>query len=258
MSEPDDRLPDDIERPEPEPRERDFRDPPSWDEREDGAGETICQSQRRQDDPGETVLQGIRVKDGDADAWVPLGRKIERFLGDAFRHDRLTRRGIEFEDFQQEVLLELLRRLPAMELRSRGEFWAFVRKVARNWLIDQHRRQNADKRKPADGAVLPQDPDGEGRDLPNEVPDPAGGTGSRFARLREIEERELECVNRVLVDDEQRRIYLLRRRDELSHDEIAAKVGRNKGATVRLIFHRAQKKVIACLRDRLDGYESMI
>ncbi|MFT4515470.1 MAG: DNA-directed RNA polymerase specialized sigma24 family protein [Planctomycetota bacterium] len=76
-----------------------------------------------------------------------------------------------------------------------------------------------------------------------------------MARSREIESLEEECVQ-ALSREESRKIYLLRRRDGMSYEDIALAVGRNKPVTVKVIFKRSRDVVLARLRNKLDGYST--
>ncbi|MFN3245000.1 MAG: RNA polymerase sigma factor [Planctomycetota bacterium] len=198
-------------------------------------------------DDDSTLFIAQRVQEGRQQAWSRLAAKIDEFLGRT-RNVRQLPSAYEPDDYVQEVLLKLTVEIPRMELRSRKEFWAFVRRVADNVLRDLQRLVLADKRGGGRERLL-DTANPHGMDLQ----DPASWSASAEFRGREIEQLEEECVG-ALGRDEARQVYLLRRRQGLSYEQIAEKVGRNKPGTVKVIYKRSRDVVIARLRDRLDGY----
>lgn len=181
--------------------------------------------------------------------WGTLSGKIDRFLKRVY-NTRDVPSGTDFADFTQVVFGRLLTAMPSLQLRSRREFWGYVKRLADNAKLDLWRRARTEKNNFGQAPLQQVSPSGVDRLAET---DRACDSPSAHARRAELEERELECVMR-LANEESREVYLLRRREGKSYEEIAELVGRRKAATVKVIFHRAQKGVTNCLRSRLDGY----
>ena len=197
-----------------------------------------------------TVPLVRELQDGGSETeWTALSDKVDAFLRRAHGHGNLPN-GVEFADFRQFVFVRLLAAIPTLELTSRREFWGYVKRLADNAKTDLWRRARTEKHNAGREPTQQFSPDGADRlARQGEV----AGSPSAHARSAELEERELECVKR-LTNDEAREVYLLRRREGKSYEEIAEIVGRKRAGTVKVIFHRAQKSVTKCLRGRLDGY----
>lgn len=84
-----------------------------------------------------TLLDRIR-QDGGSDAWTELVRRYWRVVFGYARQQGLN--SADAEDFTQEILTELVRVLPDLEIdRERGTFRSFLFTVVRRRLIDLHR-----------------------------------------------------------------------------------------------------------------------
>ncbi|HSK59528.1 MAG TPA: sigma-70 family RNA polymerase sigma factor [Actinomycetospora sp.] len=166
-----------------------------------------------------------RARRGDPSAFDELVRWLERpLLG------FLTARGAEDPDgTANEVLVRVFRRIDRFA-GGHAQFRAWVFTIARNALVDEHRRRAT-------------------RPVP--VPDGAEALTGAIAvadDLDRIGERErVEAMLDCLTDD-QREVVLLRVVAGLSVDETARAVGRRPGA-VRALQHRA----LARLRTSLSG-----
>ena len=64
----------------------------------------------------------------DESSWTRMAEKVEAFLQRVHGRSRLPD-GWEFPDLQQIVLAKLVEDLPRIELRSREEFWGWVREA---------------------------------------------------------------------------------------------------------------------------------
>jgi RNA polymerase sigma-70 factor, ECF subfamily len=84
-----------------------------------------------------------RAKAGDRDALEELARRYEEPLL-RFLHGRLgrpARRLLESQDLPSDILMRAIRRLGEFEYRGAGSFWAYLRQIALNYLIELTRRQ---------------------------------------------------------------------------------------------------------------------
>lgn len=184
-------------------------------------------------------------RDPDSDSWGPLTTKIrERLRG--YRANRLPP-NLEHDDFVSEVILRVLRDLPGVEIRTRGEFWSWIQTVADHALTDLWRRARAQKRGPAPEASG--DDDAEATAPPHAAPTP-----SSVQRAHEIERAERDCIER-LPNDLAQTVYRLRRGEDLAFAAIAARTGQASAASARFVFFRAKQAVQECLRRKLEtGY----
>lgn len=89
-----------------------------------------------------TVDLVVRARLGDENAWRELVARYEGPLRRSVR-GRLPRaaRGLnDTDDMMQEATLNVLRRLPLIELRFPGALLAYLRRSVRNRLVDERRR----------------------------------------------------------------------------------------------------------------------
>lgn len=199
------------------------------------------------------IAQQIQQGESDRDYWNAIAEKVDSFLRRSYP-ERMLPAGYSLDDLRQDVFVRLVADLPRMEIIDRERFWGFVKTLADRATIDFVRNAKAQKR---GGGRQPiqQGPGDEGPDLIGQAFDDRVSTASGYARAAEIEEHELDCV-RKLPREESREVYLLRRRDRRSFQEIADAIGRNKAVTTRTIYARAQRLVTDCLKARLTGYAS--
>ncbi len=183
-------------------------------------------------------------------SWQRLSERVHGFLRGKFGGARLPY-DVEFDDLFAAVLVRMLRDLPRLQVGDRAEFWAWVRRLASNQIVDfwrQHGRQSSGS------ANVEQVQGEEGDQWLDQVCDRAAHTGGALLRARELEDAEEACA-RTLLNERVRAIYLLRRREELPFAEIAARVGDANADITRVTFRRAKGRVLQCLRTKLDGYE---
>ncbi len=199
------------------------------------------------------IARQIQSDEPDAEYWTAMAAKVDAFLRRSYP-ERALPHGYVLDDLRQDVFVRLVGDMPSMEIHDRDRFWGFVKTLADRCAIDAARILKAQKRgggkKPLDNQATVGDP------LANAF-DERAGTPTEHARAAEIEEHELACVDK-LTRDESKQVYLLRRRELKSYDEIAEITGRRKAVTVRTIYARAQRDVTACLQARLDGYVSSV
>ena len=148
----------------------------------------------------------------------PVRRMID------MRLDRAIARRVDASDIAQEVLLEASRRLRDYLRQPNMPFHLWLRHIARDHLIDAHRRHRVAKRRTVD----------------RERPIQAGSTDrSSVELIAELIDRELtpataalrkELQNRfqlVLADlgEDDREVILMRHFEQLSNQEVAAALG---------------------------------
>jgi RNA polymerase sigma-70 factor (ECF subfamily) len=170
----------------------------------------------------------------------PVRRMID------MRLDRAIARRVDASDIAQEVLLEASRRLKDYLRQPDLPFHLWLRHIARDHLIDAHRRHRVAKRRTVD------------RERPIET---GAADRSSVELVAELIDRELtpataalrkELQNRfqsVLteLDEDDREIILMRHFEQLSNQEVAAALGLTEpAASMRHL--RALRK----MRDLLD------
>jgi len=162
---------------------------------------------------------------GDVEA---IGRLYDRLVGPVYRYMALrVGRREDAEDLTQLVFERIVGGLPAYRPSGRPfEAWAF--RIARNAVIDHHRR-----RRPTE--LL----DAEGELADDESPDVLAVRGEEIQALR----RAVACLT-----PDQQEALALRYAADLSAEEAAAVMGRRAG-TVRGLTFRA----IATLRRHLSA-----
>ncbi len=110
--------------------------------------------------PGSTAVLVSRAKDGDA---VAKERLASRYL-DALRrfaHGRLPRRArdlMDTNDLVQVSMVRGMRRLDSVEVRKKGDFFAYLRQIVLNLVRDEVRRSSRKHRLDEQGEWRSQDP----------------------------------------------------------------------------------------------------
>ncbi|RLS80111.1 MAG: sigma-70 family RNA polymerase sigma factor [Planctomycetota bacterium] len=190
-----------------------------------------------------------RVRGGDADA---VNRLLERHRGALRRMidqrmDRVIERRVDASDIVQDVLLEANRRLGDYLANPTMPFRLWLRHMARDRLIDAHRRHRVAASRSLDREVPLVAGDGErsGADVIGQVAD-RELTPAAAATWHELERRFAAAVE--LLDDADRQIVLLRHFEHLSTAEAAEVLGLTKPA-VGMRYLRAMRR----LRTLLDG-----
>lgn len=179
-----------------------------------------------EDDDGWFDDQLARAREGEPAAFAALVNWLEQPLL-AF----VTSRGAESPDLTaNEVLVRIFRNVDRFQ-GGRPQFRAWVFKIARNVLVDEHRRRSA---RPD---TVPTRPDA--------LPD----TATVRDELDRVGEREQVEAMLNCLTDEQREVVLLRVVSGLSVEETAQAMGRRPGA-VRSLQNRALER----LRTNLAAY----
>ena len=144
------------------------------------------------------------------------------------RMDRGVQRRVDASDIVQDVLLEANRRLGEYLSNPTMPFQLWLRHMARDRLIDAHRRHRVAASRSVDREVpLAADDDRSGADLAGVVAD-RELTPAAAATWHELERRFATAVD--ALDEMDRQIVLLRHFEHLSTAEAAAVLGLSKPA----------------------------
>ncbi len=196
-----------------------------------------------------TLVLLDQVRGGDADAVNRLLERhrnaIRRMIDN--RMDRVIERRVDASDIVQDVMIEANRRLGDYLANPTMPFRLWLRHMARDRLIDAHRRHRVAASRSLDREVPLVTHDAElsaddgfaavaDRDL----------TPAAAATWHELERRFAAAVERL--DDDDRRIVLLRHFEHLSTAEAAEVLGLTKPAA-GMRYLRAMRR----LRGLLDG-----
>lgn len=190
-----------------------------------------------------------RVRHGDGDA---VNRLLERHRAAIRRMidqrmDRVIERRVDASDIVQDVLIEANRRLGDYLANPTMPFRLWLRHMARDRLIDAHRRHRVAASRSLDREVPLVAGDGEPSraDVLGQVAD-RELTPAAAATWHELERRFAAAVE--LLDDADRQIVLLRHFEHLSTAEAAAVLDLTKPAA-GMRYLRAMRR----LRSLLDG-----
>lgn len=220
------------------------------DEVHDRAPPTILPGGASWGDGPPTQILLDRVREGDDDAVNGLlarHRDAIRRMVDR-RMDRVMQRRVDASDIVQDVMLEANRRLGDYLANPTMPFQLWLRHMARDRLIDAHRRHRVAASRSLDREVsLAGPPDND-----HSSPDGVAGLADReltpaaAATWHELERRFAAAVEQL--DDGDRRIVLLRHFEHLSTAEAADVLGLSKPAA-GMRYLRAMRR----LRVLLDG-----
>jgi RNA polymerase sigma-70 factor (ECF subfamily) len=198
--------------------------------------------------PTQVLLDRVRRGDGAAvDGLLARHRESIRRMIDR-RMDKGVQRRVDASDIVQDVLLEANRRLGDYLANPTMPFQLWLRHMARDRLIDAHRRHRVAGNRSVDREVPLTAADGEDRsqaDLLGRFAD-RELTPAAAATWHELERRFAAAVERL--DDADRQIVLLRHFEHLSTAEAAEALGLSKAAA-GMRYLRAMRR----LRVLLDG-----
>lgn len=182
--------------------------------------------------PDQTLLLLERVRQGDSDAVNGLldrHRAAIRRLIDQ-RMDKLVQRRVDASDIVQDVLVEANRRLGDYLQNPTMPFRLWLRHMARDRLIDAHRRHRVASTRSVDREVplvTADDGDRSGVDMAGQIAD-RELTPAAAATWHELERRFAAAVEEL--DEQDRQIVLLRHFEHLSTAEAADVLGLSKPA----------------------------
>jgi len=201
-------------------------------------------------DPQPTQVLLDRVRDGD-DAAIngllarhreAIKRMIDR------RMDRVVQHRVDASDIVQDVMLEANRRLGDYLANPTMPFQLWLRHMARDRLIDAHRRHRVAANRSVDREVSLSAGGGDDRSAADGVAGIADRelTPAAAATWHELERRFAAAVEQL--EDDDRQIVLLRHFEHLSTADAAAALGLSKPAA-GMRYLRAMRR----LRVLLEG-----
>jgi RNA polymerase sigma-70 factor (ECF subfamily) len=200
--------------------------------------------------PQPTLVLLERVRQGDEDAINGLlarhRQAIRRMIDQ--RMDKVVQRRVDASDIVQDVMIEANRRIGDYLANPTMPFQLWLRHMARDRLIDAHRRHRVASNRSLDREVslaVPDGPDQSQTDLVGQIAD-RELTPAAAATWHELERRFAEAVERL--EDDDRQIVLLRHFEHLSTADAAAVLGLSKPAA-GMRYLRAMRR----LRVLLDG-----
>ena len=201
-------------------------------------------------DPQPTLVLLDRVRQGDGTAINGLLARhraaIRRMI--AQRMDRVVQRRVDASDIVQDVMMEANRRLGDYLANPTMPFQLWLRHMARDRLIDAHRRHRVASNRSLDREVsltVTAGQDHSQADLRGPLAD-RELTPAAAATWHELERRFAAAVEQL--DEDDRKIVLLRHLEHLSTAEAADTLGLTKPAA-GMRYLRAMRR----LRILLDG-----
>lgn len=203
--------------------------------------------------PTLVLLDRVRLGDGDAvNRLLDRHRSAIRRMVDR-RMDRVMQRRVDASDIVQDVMIEANRRLGDYLTNPALPFQTWLRHMARDRLIDAHRRHRVAATRSLDREVPlvaagedASSPDGAARIVDREL------TPAAAATWHELQRRFASAVERLEEDD--RRIVILRHFEHLSTAEAAEVLGLSKPAA-GMRYLRAMRR-LRVLLDPADPGEA--
>lgn len=197
-----------------------------------------------------TLVLLDRVRSGDADAVNSLLKRHRDVIKQMIdrRMDRGVRQRVDASDIVQDVMIEANRRLGDYLANPTMPFQLWLRHMARDRLVDAHRRHRVAATRSVDREVplvIPSTGDQSQVDMGGQITD-RGLTPAAAATWHELERRFAAAVE--LLEEGDRQIVLLRHFEHLSTAEVAEVLGLSKPAA-GMRYLRAMRR----LRVLLDG-----
>lgn len=203
--------------------------------------------------PDHSVTQNLlaNAQQGDRAA---VNRLLERHRASLrkliqLRLDRQIARRVDASDVVQDVLLEANTRLQDYFADPRLPFHLWLRQIAKDRMIDMHRRHRGAQRRSLDreqSLAVPQFSDQSGFDLMGQLADQELTPAAASIR-KELEARFLRAIEQL--DEEDREIVLMRHFEQLGNSEVAEALGLS-AAAAGMRHLRALRKLRAILGDR--------
>lgn len=203
--------------------------------------------------PDHSVTQNLlaNAQHGDRAA---VNRLLERHRASLrkliqLRLDRQIARRVDASDVVQDVLLEANARLQDYFADPRLPFHLWLRQIAKDRMIDMHRRHRGAQRRSLDreqSLAGPQFSDQSGFDLMGQLADQELTPAAASIR-KELEARFVRAIDQL--DEEDREIVIMRHFEQLGNSEVAEALGLS-AAAAGMRHLRALRKLRAILGDR--------
>ena len=164
------------------------------------------------------------------------------------RLDKRIRRRVGVSDIVQDVLIEANRRLDGYLENPKMPFSLWLRQMARDRMIDAHRRhrltakRSVDKEQPL---MSPANLDRSSMELDPELIDPEP-TPAAAATMKEVSRRVTASMQ--LLEDVDRDVITLRHFEHLTNGEVAKRLGVSEPAA-SMRYLRAVRRLRAVLQD---------
>src|SRR4051794_28155321 len=195
-------------------------------------GRRMTQTAAMPDDPNSSLDLLLKAQSGDADALNTLiGRSLPRLQRWASgRMPSGIRSMNDTGDIVQEAVINALRNLRTLEIRTDGALQAYLRQSVKNRIIDQYRRHG--RRPPRE-----------------EIPEDAVAAGPS-ALDEAIGAEALEKYDRALesLKEEDRQAIILRVELGLEFSEIAEQLGKPTADAARMAVKRALERLADAMR----------
>jgi RNA polymerase sigma-70 factor (ECF subfamily) len=193
------------------------------------------------------------ARDGNVDAVNDLFQRHRDVLRRQVRMrlDKRIQRRVGESDIIQDVFVEANRRLDGYLRDPKMPFHLWLRHMARDRIIDAHRRhrvsakRSVDREKPL---ASPAKLDRSSVDMGTELVDPAR-TPASLATMRELAQRTAAAIESL--EERDREVLMLRHSEHLSNQEVAQTLGLTEpAASMRYL------RAIRRLRDMLERAEA--
>ena len=182
-------------------------------------------------------------------AWTALSAKIVYYLRTRFGNASFPP-GTEFNDFVSDLMAKVMTSIQSFEDRGKESFWRWVQTIGGNLWRDMWRRFERDRKLGLAGRGE-QDAQNDSGPISLTGMAPAKGeTPTQIVRFRELESADQQCIEKL--PRQMKDVYVRRRQNELSFQEISVELGGIKEATLRSNYMRARDLVRECLARRLD------
>lgn len=197
------------------------------------------------------LMAAARAGEGDA-----AGQLLNRHR-DALRRmvelrlDRRIQQRIDASDIVQEVMIEANRRLEQFLAAPAMPFHLWLRQMARDRIIDAHRRHRASGKRSVDreqAMVAPAALDRSTIELVGQICDPEL-TPAAAATMQELQRRFQAALE--TMDDHDREIVLMRHFEQLSNQDVAQSLGLTEPAA-SMRYLRAMRKLRKLLSEPSD------
>jgi RNA polymerase sigma-70 factor (ECF subfamily) len=168
------------------------------------------------------------------------------------RLDKRIQRRVGVSDIVQDVLIEANRRLDAYLENPKMPFHLWLRHMARDRIIDAHRRHRVSAKRSVDKEqplLAPGNLDRSSMEIAPELID-AEMTPAAAATMKELARRVKSSMH--LLEDRDREILLLRHCDHLSNREVAERLGLSEPAA-SMRYLRAVRRLRAVLEEAKLG-----